>query len=121
MRISSAQSEIYGINEESSEIPPLDDILKIQKEDYVKDYHIRYSDIDSNGNVNNVKYMEMASYQIFEDILINYMLPFDRDMGKHYIHHLLENSIIHYNYWNFGELLYNTISLIDEYHVFERR
>lgn len=37
------------------------------------------------------------------------------------INHLLENSIIHYNYWNFGELLYNTISLIDEYHVFERR
>lgn len=74
MRISSAQSEIYGINEESGEIPPLDDIPKIKKEDYVKDYPIRYSDIDSNGHVNNVKYMEMAIDTLPRSILNEYKL-----------------------------------------------
>lgn len=74
MRISSTQSEIYGLNEELAEVPPLDDLPKIQKEDYTKDYPVRYSDIDSNGHVNNVKYMEMAMDTLPRFILNEYKL-----------------------------------------------
>lgn len=74
MRISSTQSEIYGLNGELDEVPPLDDLPKIQKEDYTKDYPVRYSDIDSNGHVNNVKYMEMAIDTLPRSILNEYKL-----------------------------------------------
>ncbi|MBE6071839.1 MAG: acyl-[acyl-carrier-protein] thioesterase [Clostridium butyricum] len=73
-RISPAQSEIYGLNGELNDIPPLDDIPKIQKEDYLKYSPIRYSDIDSNGHVNNVKYMEMAIDTLPRSILNEYKL-----------------------------------------------
>lgn len=74
MRISSDQSEVYGLNGELDVVPPLDDIPKIQKEDYIKDYPVRYSDIDSNGHVNNVKYMEMAIDTLPRSILNEYEL-----------------------------------------------
>lgn len=74
VRISSSQSEIYGLNGELDEVPPLDDIPKIQKENYIKDYPVRYSDIDSNGHVNNVKYMEMAIDTLPRSILDEYKL-----------------------------------------------
>ena len=74
MKISPDQSEIYGLKGELDEVPPLDDIPKLQKEDYVKDYPIRYSDIDSNGHVNNVKYMEMAMDTLPRSILNEYEL-----------------------------------------------
>ncbi|GAA0866003.1 acyl-[acyl-carrier-protein] thioesterase [Paraclostridium tenue] len=74
MRISSTQSQIYGLNGELVEVPPLDDLPKIQKEDYTKDYPVRYSDIDSNGHVNNVKYMEMAMDTLPRFILNEYKL-----------------------------------------------
>ena len=74
MRISSEQGEVYGLNRELHEVPPLDDIPKIKKEDYLKDYPVRYSDIDSNGHVNNVKYMEMAIDTLPRSILNEYKI-----------------------------------------------
>lgn len=74
MRISPEQSEIYGLKEELDEVPPLDDITKIQKVDFMKDYPVRYSDIDSNGHVNNVKYIEMAIDTLPRSILNEYNL-----------------------------------------------
>lgn len=74
MRISSDQGEIYGLNGELNEVPPLDDIPKIKKEDYLKDYPVRYSDINSNGHVNNVKYMEMAIDTLPRSILNEYKI-----------------------------------------------
>jgi medium-chain acyl-[acyl-carrier-protein] hydrolase len=74
MRISSEQSEIYGLKKELDEVPILDDIPKIQKADYLKDYPVRYSDIDSYGHVNNVKYIEMAMDTLPRSILNEYNL-----------------------------------------------
>lgn len=74
MRMSPDQMEIYGIDRELDEVPHLDDIARVQKEDYRKDYPIRYSDIDSNGHVNNVKYMEMATDTLPRSILNEYKL-----------------------------------------------
>ncbi|MDU4891719.1 MAG: thioesterase [Clostridium sp.] len=74
MRISSEQGEVYGLNGELHEVPPLDDIPKIKEEDYLKEYPVRYSDIDSNGHVNNVKYMEMAIDTLPRSILNEYKI-----------------------------------------------
>ena len=74
MKISPEQIKIYGLKEELDKVPPLDDIPKIEKEDYIKDYPIRFSDIDSNGHVNNVRYMEMAMDTLPRSILNNYKL-----------------------------------------------
>ncbi|MDU1053007.1 acyl-ACP thioesterase domain-containing protein [Clostridium baratii] len=74
MKISPEQSEIYGITGELNEVPPLDDIREIENDEFIKDYPIRYSDIDSNGHVNNVKYMEMAMDTLPRSILNEYRL-----------------------------------------------
>ncbi len=74
MKISPDQYEIYGIKGELEEPIPLDDILKLEKEEYSNDYPIRYSDIDSNSHVNNVKYMEMAIDTLPRSILKEYSL-----------------------------------------------
>ena len=74
MKISPEQSEIYGIKGELNEVPPLDDIREIENEKFIKDYPIRYSDIDSNGHVNNVKYIEMAMDTLPRYILNEYRL-----------------------------------------------
>ena len=52
----------------------MDDILKVKNENYSKEYSIRYSDIDSNGHVNNVRYMEMAIDTLPRSILNEYDL-----------------------------------------------
>lgn len=74
MKISPEQGEIYGIEGELSEVPPLDDIKEIENEEFIKDYPVRYSDIDSNGHVNNVRYMEMAMDTLPRYILNEYRL-----------------------------------------------
>lgn len=73
-KISPEQSQIYGLKEELETVPTLDDIPKIKNEDYSKDYPVRYSDIDSNGHVNNVKYMEMAIDTLPRSIINEYEL-----------------------------------------------
>ena len=73
-KISPEQSQIYGLNGELDTVPALDDIPKIENEDYSKDYSVRYSDIDSNGHVNNVKYMEMAIDSLPRSIINEYEL-----------------------------------------------
>lgn len=73
-KISPEQSQIYGLKEDLETVPTLDDIPKIKNEDYSKDYPVRYSDIDSNGHVNNVKYMEMAIDTLPRSIINEYEL-----------------------------------------------
>ncbi|MDO5040122.1 acyl-[acyl-carrier-protein] thioesterase [Clostridium sp.] len=73
-KISQDQCEIYGISGELEEVPPLDDIKNVENEEYIKDYPIRFSDIDANGHVNNVKYMEMAMDTLPRTILNDYRL-----------------------------------------------
>ena len=52
----------------------MDDILKVKNENYSKEYSIRYSDIDSNRHLNNVKYMKMAIDTLPRSILNEYEL-----------------------------------------------
>lgn len=74
IRVSPEQYEIYGIKGEQNEPIPLDDILNLEKEEYSKEYPIRFSDIDSNNHVNNVRYMEMSMDTLPRDILKEYEL-----------------------------------------------
>ena len=74
VRISPDQYEVYGIKGEMEEPTSLDDILNLEKEEYSKEYPIRFSDIDSNNHVNNVRYMEMSIDTLPRDILKEYEL-----------------------------------------------
>lgn len=74
MKIYPDQYEIYGINGELEEDIPLDDILKLEKEDYSRDYLIRHSDIDSNNHVNNAKYIEMCVDTLPRELVLEYEL-----------------------------------------------
>lgn len=74
VRISPDQYEVYGIKGELENPIPLDDILNLEKEEYCKEYPIRFSDIDSNNHVNNVRYMEMSIDTLPREILKEYYL-----------------------------------------------
>ena len=74
VRISPDQYEIYGIKGEMEEPTSLDDILNLDKKEYSKDYPIRFSDIDSNNHVNNVRYIEMSIDTLPRNILKEYEL-----------------------------------------------
>ena len=74
MRIAPDQYELYGLKGDIKEDVVLDDLIKVENEDYTRDYLTRFSDIDSNKHVNNLKYMEMAMDTLPFEILDKYEL-----------------------------------------------
>lgn len=76
MRIQQEQYNFYGVSGDVDYDISMDKIEKIDEEQYK--YHnkfsIRYSDIDSNNHVNNVKYIEWAIEAIPLDVINNYAL-----------------------------------------------
>ncbi|MEG1004463.1 acyl-[acyl-carrier-protein] thioesterase [Clostridium sp.] len=71
-RILKEQYEMYDVDGDMDKALDMDKIEKIEKEDYYKDFQIRYSDIDSNTHVNNVKYVEWAIESVPVDIIKDY-------------------------------------------------
>ncbi|MGL4874017.1 MAG: acyl-[acyl-carrier-protein] thioesterase [Clostridium sp.] len=69
MRILPEQYEMYGVDGDVDKVKELDKVSKIDKEDYYKEFQIRYSDIDSNTHVNNVKYVEWALESVPQEIV----------------------------------------------------
>lgn len=74
MRIAPDQYELYGLKGDIKEDVVLDDLIKVENKDYARDYLTRFSDIDSNKHVNNLKYMEMAMDTLPFEILDKYEL-----------------------------------------------
>lgn len=74
MRIPDEKYSIYGEDKNLSKEVEMEDIKKINKVDNEKNFQIRYSDIDSNGHVNNVKYVELAIEAVPQEIISKFNL-----------------------------------------------
>ena len=74
MRIQNEQYDIYGVDGDVDYDISMDKIERNDEEQYHKQFNIRYSDIDSNNHVNNVKYVEWAIEAVPVDVIDNYVL-----------------------------------------------
>ncbi|MCE5220514.1 MAG: acyl-[acyl-carrier-protein] thioesterase [Clostridium sp.] len=74
IRIQKEQYEFYGIDGNVNYDISMDKIEINDEEQYRKQFNIRYSDIDSNNHVNNVKYVEWAIEAVPLDVINNYTL-----------------------------------------------
>ncbi|EKQ57752.1 MULTISPECIES: acyl-ACP thioesterase domain-containing protein [unclassified Clostridium] len=74
MRIQKEQYDIYGVDGDVDYDISMDKVERVDEEQYIKEFNIRYSDIDSNNHVNNVKYVEWAIEAVPLDVVNNYVL-----------------------------------------------
>ncbi len=71
IRVTKDLYEVYGIENSTSTLKNIENILSINEVDSEKSFQVRYSDIDTNMHVNNVKYAAWAIETIPEDIILN--------------------------------------------------
>jgi acyl-ACP thioesterase len=74
MRIQKEQYDIYGVDGDVDYDISMEKIERAEEEQYHKQFNIRYSDIDSNNHVNNVKYVEWAIEAVPLNVFNNYIL-----------------------------------------------
>ena len=74
MKIMESMYEAYGIDDSNNAVIEIEDILPITAVDSEKSFQVRYSDIDTNMHVNNVKYVSWALETVPKDIVLNYEL-----------------------------------------------
>lgn len=74
MRIQKEQYDIYGVDGDVDYDISMDRIERTDGEQYHKEFNIRYSDIDSNNHVNNVKYVEWAIEAVPIEVMNDYIL-----------------------------------------------
>lgn len=73
IRVSEDLLEAYGIKE-NNEIIKIQDVKKLCKIENTIEFKTRYSDIDTNGHVNNEKYAAWLIESVPLDIVLNYTL-----------------------------------------------
>ncbi|GAA0745541.1 acyl-[acyl-carrier-protein] thioesterase [Clostridium oceanicum] len=90
IRISDDMKSAYGLTDVKEEPFKLPKIRVPKEYDYKKTFNIRYSDIDTNLHVNNVKYVSWFIETIPLDIVLNYDLDrlsitYEKELkyGKH--------------------------------------
>ena len=74
MHIPETMYDGFGITKEDNDIINIDKIKPMTRVDYEKTFDVRYSDIDTNKHVNNVKYIEWALETIPLETMLNYRL-----------------------------------------------
>lgn len=74
MRIQKEQYDFYGVDGDVDYDISMDKLERIEEEQYHEQFNIRYSDIDSNMHVNNVKYVEWAMEAVPLDVIKDYKL-----------------------------------------------
>lgn len=74
IKITSELREIYGLEEFKGKIRKTDKIELPDSFKYEKGFNVRYSDIDTNLHVNNVKYVSWIIETIPLEIVLNYSL-----------------------------------------------
>ena len=66
--------EAYGCSMEVENTLEIEDPEKLKEEEYIREFYVRRSDIDSNKHVNNTRYVEWALEVIPDEIIDNYEL-----------------------------------------------
>jgi medium-chain acyl-[acyl-carrier-protein] hydrolase len=74
VRIMEGMYEAYGIEDSKNAPIEIEDIQAISQVHSEKSFQVRYSDIDTNMHVNNVKYVAWALETLPKDIVLNYEL-----------------------------------------------
>ncbi len=74
VRIPEEKYELYGEDKNNPRDVEMEDVMKVEKVSNEKQFQIRYSDIDSNGHVNNVKYVELTLEAVPLEIMKDYTL-----------------------------------------------
>jgi len=64
----------YSLSKDDSSPLDFQDIEALTGEEHVKTFYVRYSDIDTNRHVNNVKYVDWAIESMPQDLVLNYAL-----------------------------------------------
>lgn len=74
VRIPKDEYTLYDVELEHENNYEMEEISAGNAEDNVKEFRVRYSDIDSNRHVNNVKYVEWAIESASPELLENYKI-----------------------------------------------
>ncbi|MBW6411799.1 acyl-[acyl-carrier-protein] thioesterase [Clostridium weizhouense] len=74
MRIQKEQYDFYGVDRDMEHNVKMDGIEKVDEEQFHREFQTRYSDIDSNKHVNNVKYIEWAMEAVPLEVVKDYEL-----------------------------------------------
>jgi medium-chain acyl-[acyl-carrier-protein] hydrolase len=74
MKIMEGMYEVYGIDESNNTDIEIENIPPITEVHIEKSFQVRYSDIDTNMHVNNVKYVAWALETVPKDVVLNYEL-----------------------------------------------
>lgn len=74
IRITDEMYKMFGLSKDKSDVLYIKKIISPKNIDSEKVFSVRYSDIDTNKHVNNVKYVDWAIETIPLDIVINYTL-----------------------------------------------
>lgn len=74
MRIPEVMYETFGITDEDNGALDMEKITRMSEAHFEKEFDVRYSDIDTNRHVNNVKYAEWALETVPLEIIKNYTL-----------------------------------------------
>ena len=70
IRVTKDMYEVYGIDDSTNTLTDIENILSINKVNSEKSFKVRYSDIDTNMHVNNVKYAAWALETIPKDVIL---------------------------------------------------
>lgn len=74
LRINEHLINTYGLNDDNNECFKIDNIDKISEAENTIEFKVRYSDIDTNGHVNNEKYAAWLIESVPLEVVLNYTL-----------------------------------------------
>lgn len=66
--------DTYGLSKDNADALEIEDAAPLSKIDNIKEFEVRYSDIDTNRHVNNVKYVDWSIETVPLEIVLNYTL-----------------------------------------------